>query len=66
MVIEKPGKLNSSVVESGDNWSVGQRQLLCLRRLMLKNSKIMFIDEATNYVDTQSDVVIQRIMIHED
>lgn len=53
------------VADSGDNWSVGQKQLLCLGRIMLKRSKILFMDEATASVDSQTDAVVQRI-IRED
>ncbi|KAI7725280.1 hypothetical protein M8C21_011147 [Ambrosia artemisiifolia] len=65
VVAAKPGKLDSAVVDNGDNWSVGQRQLLCLGRVMLKHSKLLFMDEATASVDSQTDAVIQRI-IRED
>lgn len=65
VVADKPEKLDSLVVDSGDNWSVGQRQLLCLGRVMLKRSKILFMDEATASVDSQTDAVIQKI-IRED
>ncbi|XP_059437206.1 ABC transporter C family member 4 [Corylus avellana] len=61
----KPDKLDSLVADNGDNWSVGQRQLLCLGRVMLKHSKVLFMDEATASVDSQTDAVIQRI-IRED
>ncbi|KAL8481532.1 hypothetical protein ACS0TY_027874 [Phlomoides rotata] len=62
VVQAKPEKLDSSVLDSGDNWSVGQRQLLCLGRVMLKRSKILFMDEATASVDSQTDAAIQRII----
>jgi ABC-type multidrug transport system fused ATPase/permease subunit len=56
---------DSIVIDNGDNWSVGQRQLLCLGRVMLKHSRLLFMDEATASVDSQTDAAIQKIIREE-
>ncbi len=65
LVTALPGQLDWKVSDGGENLSVGQRQLLCLARALLRRCRVVVMDEASASLDLESDSVMKAVIARE-
>ncbi|MEG1835540.1 MAG: ABC transporter ATP-binding protein [Oscillospiraceae bacterium] len=58
-----PNGYNTIISENSDNLSEGQKQLLCIARVMLTNPPMLILDEATSNIDTRTEIKIQKSLL---
>jgi ABC-type multidrug transport system fused ATPase/permease subunit len=61
-ILSLPNGLHEQVPEGGDSFSVGQKQLICIARLLLRKPKILIMDESTSSIDNETDGIIQKMI----
>lgn len=58
-IVQLPGGYDTAIGEDGGTFSQGQKQLLCIARVMLTDPAILLLDEATSSIDTRTELQVQ-------